>query len=239
MKSRSFYLEVNGLCIEVLQKKIKNMHLRIYPPDGSIRISVPWSLDEKSILRAISSRWEWIEQKRSRIIQCKSKPLPAYVSGESHFFQGKRYILRVVEQNRKQAVSLTNAGLEMSIRPGSDPQKRQKLLENWYRQQLRSQLHALLNYWEQILKTDVREWRIKKMKTRWGSCNIQAGRIWINLELAKRSRAALEYVLVHEMLHFYERLHSPRFYSLMDKYLPDWRQRSFDLRSSHDHYEQN
>jgi hypothetical protein len=146
------------------------------------------------------------------------------VTGESHYVQGRRYRLDVVEQNAPATVRLrNNTFLELRVRPGTDRQKREAVLAQWYRQQLRQQIPALIARWEPIIGVTVAEWGIKKMKTRWGTCNIQARRIWLNLELAKKPVACLEYILVHEMVHLLERQHNDQFRAYMDRFLPQWR----------------
>jgi predicted metal-dependent hydrolase len=146
------------------------------------------------------------------------------VSGENHYFLGQPYQLQVVEQDRPAKVFLQDsASILLSVRPGANIQQRAKILYDWYREQLRTLLPTLLEKWQIALGVTASDWGIKKMKTRWGTCNIRARRVWINLELAKKPIECLEYIVVHELLHLVERRHSERFHALMDKYLPTWR----------------
>jgi hypothetical protein len=146
------------------------------------------------------------------------------ITGESHYYRGRRYRLDVIEENRVPSVRLTNAtSIQMRVRPGFSRDKRKTVLDRWYRQYLQKQIPEIIAKWEPDIKVNVSEWRIKRMKTKWGSCNVNARRIWINLELAKKPDVCLEYVVVHEMIHLHERLHNAKFKAYMDKFIPRWR----------------
>ena len=146
------------------------------------------------------------------------------VTGESHYYQGRRYRLDVIEHDGPPSVRLVNnTAMALRVRPGTSPDRRESMLHEWYRKQLRQQLPPLLDKWQPKVGVTVAELRIKKMKTRWGRCNAEARRIWVNLELAKKPVLCLEYILVHEMVHFLERHHNERFKTLMDELMPSWR----------------
>jgi predicted metal-dependent hydrolase len=146
------------------------------------------------------------------------------VTGESHYVQGRRYRLSIVEHEGPPEVRFTkNTIMELRVRPGMSAHQREAVLQRWYREQLRAQIPPLIAKWEPALGVRVAEWGIRKMKTHWGTCNTAAGRIWINLELAKKQASCLEYVLVHEMVHLLERHHNECFKGLMDTYMPQWR----------------
>ena len=173
---------------------------------------------------AVISRLGWIRRKQAAFIKQDRQSRREFVTGESHYFAGRRYRLDVVEQDYPPKVWLpNNTKITLRVRPGSDRNTRESVLYRWYRQNLRSQLPALLEQWEPKLGVSVNEVRIKKMKTLWGSCNIEAKRIWLNLELAKKPESCLVYILVHEMVHLLERAHNARFRELMDAFLPQWR----------------
>ena len=146
------------------------------------------------------------------------------VSGESHYFLGRRYRLRVIEQQGKSTLILRNkAIMELHVRPESDAEQREKLLQDWYRAQLKALVPELLEKWRLLLDVEVTSWSIRKMKTKWGACNTQARRFWLNLELAKKPVQCIEYIIVHELTHLLERHHNDRFTALMDKHLSNWR----------------
>jgi predicted metal-dependent hydrolase len=142
------------------------------------------------------------------------------VGGESHYFLGRRYRLRVIEHDRPNNVILKgNSALILQVRPGTTRDKRQQVLNDWYRRHMKEIMPDLIEKWEPMIGVKVADWGVKKMKTRWGSCNIRDRRVWLNLDLAKKAPHCLEYVLVHEMVHLLERHHNDRFKS----FLPQWR----------------
>ena len=227
------YIEVSGIPVEVHRKPIKNLHVGVYPPSGRVRVAAPPHVDDEAVRLAIVARLKWIRRQRQSFADQPRQSQREMVTGETHYFQGKRYRLDVVEQTGAPGVLIAkNGALELIIRPGTDRAGRQRLLDRWYRDQLRSQIPELLGRWEKVLDRQVADWRIKRMKTRWGTCNIEAQRIWLNLELAKKSPRCLEYVLVHEMVHLLERRHNDRFRSLLDQFIPDWRLRRAELNQS-------
>ncbi len=146
------------------------------------------------------------------------------VRGESHYYLGKRYLLRVIEETGTARIVLRNRStMELHVQPGANAEQREQVLLRWYRRQLRALIPSLLENWSPRLGVEVAEWGIKKMKTKWGACNIDARRIWLNLELAKKPVLCLEYIVVHEMAHLLERHHNDRFIAIMDKVMPQWR----------------
>jgi hypothetical protein len=217
-------LEVNGISVEVVRKNIKNLHLAVYPPNGRVRVAAPLRLDDDAVRLAIVSRLGWIRKQQQRFEQQNRQSQREMVSGESHYFMGRRYRLNVIEHNAPATLRLTNnTTMELRIRPGSDRDKREAVLYRWYRRQLQELIPQLIARWEPELGVTVAEWGIKKMKTRWGTCNTNARRIWLNLELAKKPVSCLEYVVVHEMVHLLERHHNDRFKAYMDRFMPQWR----------------
>ena len=173
---------------------------------------------------AVISKLGWIHRQQARFAEQTRQSQREMVSGESHYFQGKRYRLQVVEENAPPRVILKgNTTLDLSVRLGTDAVKRERVLNEWYRRELKSLLPDLIIKWESVIGVQVADWGIKKMKTKWGTCNVTARRIWINLELAKKPPQCLEYILVHEMLHFLERHHNDRFKELMDRFMPQWK----------------
>ena len=217
------HIEVQGIPIEIVRKDIKNFYIGVHPPDGRVRASAPLQFDDDAVRIAIISHLKWIRQQQATFEQQHRQSEREFVAGESHYFRGKRYLLDVIEHDAPPKVSLpNNKKIILSIRPGSDRDAREAAIHRWYRQQLRTELPLLLEKWEPTLGVSVNEVRIKRMKTLWGSCNVEAKRIWLNLELAKKPESCLVYILVHEMVHLLERAHNDRFRKLMDKFLPQW-----------------
>ena len=230
MSTRNHYIKVSDLSVEVVRKDIKNLHVGVYPPHGRVRVAAPYRLDDEAIRLAIISRLGWIRRQQSSFIAQERQSKREMVTGESHFFHGRRYRLNVVENAGRPSVRIANnTTLELKVRPDTNHAKRLELLECWYRRQLRDQIPDLIASWEPVVGKEVSEWRIRKMKTRWGSCNIEARRIWLNLELVKKPISCLEFVLVHEMVHLLERKHNERFRDLMDQFMPDWNMRRDEL----------
>ena len=210
--------------MDVVRKDIKNLHLAVYPPNGRVRIATPLLVDDEAVRLAVISRLAWIKRQRTKFAEQERQSEREYVSGESHYFQGNRYLLNVIYHNAPPRVDIRNkTKMDLFVRPGSDTAQRKRVLTSWYRNQLKSQSPPLVVKWESILSIRVFEWGVKQMKTKWGSCNIEAHRIWLNLELVKKPVHSLEYIAVHEMVHLLERHHNDRFTELMDKFLPTWR----------------
>lgn len=208
----------------VRRKPIKNLHLAVLPPDGLIRVSAPDHMSDNAILMLLAMRIPWINKQRAKF-QGQSRQTPRkYVSGESHYFWGKRYILEVVHENEPMGVSVKGKKkLILQVPVKSTIKKRDEVISAWYRRELRKEAEKQIDKWQDKLGVQVNNLGIKKMKTRWGTCNYKAGRIWLNLELAKKPVEFTEYVVVHELLHLIEKNHSERFVKLLTQYLPKWR----------------
>jgi predicted metal-dependent hydrolase len=215
---------VNDLVIDVVRKKIKNLHLGVYPPNGRVRVAAPLHIDDEAVRLAVISRLAWIKRQQARFASQDRQSAREYVSGESHYYQGNRYLLDVIYQDAPPKVVLhSNTRLELHVRPGSDRSQRERVLLNWYRQQIKEAIPPLVAKWEALIGVEVAEWRVRQMKTKWGTCDIEQRRIWLNLELAKKSTRCLEYIIVHELVHLLERHHNDNFVALMDQFMPHWR----------------
>lgn len=224
MTTEQHQIEVHGILVEIVRKDIKNLHLAVYPPNGRVRVAVPLRIDDEAVRLAVISRLGWIRRQQQQFEQQERQSQREIVTGESHYVQGRRYRLNVIEHDGPPAIHLpNNTTMELRVRPGTSRDKREAVLHRWYRQRLREQIPGLLAKWEPKVGVSVAEWGIKRMKTRWETCNIAARRIWLNLELAKKPAACLEYILVHEMVHLLERHHNDRFRELMDRLMPQWR----------------
>jgi predicted metal-dependent hydrolase len=217
-------LVIGGMPVEVRRRDIRNLHVGVYPPMGRIRVSAPLRLSAEAVRLAVVTRLAWIRRQQKSFRAQARQTRRDIVSGESHYFLGRRYRLRVRETEARPEVRLRGAStLELSVRPGSDISAREAVLARWYRERLRELIPPLLAKWEGRAGRRAAEVRIKKMKTRWGSCNAPVRRIWLNLELVKKPPQCLEYILVHELVHFRVREHNQRFIQLMDEMMPGWR----------------
>lgn len=215
---------VGGIAVEVVRKDIKNLHLGVYPPHGRVRVAAPLVVSDEAVRLAVIGKLGWIKHQKAKFAAQPRQSQREMVSGESHYFMGRRYRLRVYEQDAPAKVAIRGiASLDLFVRPGTSAEKREAVLQRWYRAQLMALIPPLLEQWQAQLGVAVAAWGVKKMKTKWGSSNVEARRVWLNLELAKKSPQCLEYVIVHELLHLLERKHNEHFLSLMDKFLPQWR----------------
>jgi len=233
MTTERSHIEVSGIPVEIRRKPVKNLHVGVYPPNGKVRVAAPPHLDDESVRLAIVSRLTWIRRQRQGFARQQRQSAREMVTGESHYYEGRRYRLNVVEGSGNPRVRLANnSTLELQVPPGTGRAGRQEVLDRWYRRRLKHRVPDLLDRWEPVVGVKVADCRVKRMKTRWGSCNIKARRVWLNLELVKKDPACLEYILVHEMVHLLERHHTDRFRSLMDQFMPDWRLRRDELNEA-------
>ncbi len=216
---------VEDITIEIERKKIKNLHLRVYPPDGRVSVSAPARFSDDMLRSFVESKIEWIRKHQDRIgrRQRNAQAPCEFVSGEVHFFNGSGYKLELIEQDAKPHVVIEGGSLKLYVRPGAYAEKRKAVMDEFYRAQLKQLLPGIIDKWEKVIKVKVDDFGIKKMKTKWGTCNRKARRIWINLELAKKPPECLEYIVVHEMVHLIERHHNSVFYGYMDQFLSQWR----------------
>jgi predicted metal-dependent hydrolase len=211
--------------LEIVQKKIKNIYFRIYPSKERIVISVPVHLDEKTLNNAILSKKEWILKQIQRGgIAAKPDLIKTYTTGEDILFKGQTFCLRVNHLTFRSRVCVADDyNIDLFIKSQTNFHDRERIINTWYRKELKKSIGRLVDKWQDILGVTVNEFGVRKMKTRWGSCNINAKRIWLNLALIKLARPFLEYVVVHEMVHLLERKHNARFKGFMDQFIPDWR----------------
>jgi predicted metal-dependent hydrolase len=217
MNTESHDLTINGLPVSIVRKAIKNLHLGVYPPYGRVRVAVPLAVTDEAVRLAVVGKLGWIKRQRARFKAQPRQSAREMVRGESHFL-GTRYRLRVIQHDGAPRVVLRNrSAMELYVRPGKTAEQRERVLHWWYRQQLKELIPPLLKKWQSALGIQVADWRIKKMKTKWGTCSVDARRIWLNLELAKKPVQCLEYIVVHELVHLIERHHNDRFV------LPQWR----------------
>jgi predicted metal-dependent hydrolase len=225
MSTASAYLTVAGIGVDVVYKDIKNLHIGVYPPVGRVRVAAPRRLDDDQVRLALVKRLPWIKGERERLLATERQSQREMITGESHYVWGNRYRLKVVTRGGRGHAELDRDRLVLYVAEEASAERRRKLLEGWYRERLREAILAVIPKWESVMGVRVSRWTVRRMKTKWGSCNRESGHIWFNLELAKKSPDCLEYITVHEMTHLLERGHGRRFTSLMDGFMPDWRAR--------------
>jgi predicted metal-dependent hydrolase len=217
-------LLVQDIEMELVRKDIRTLRIRVYASDGRIRLSAPRHMGEAALRRFVEDRLPWIRQKRALFASRPAAGGRDLATGDTAHYEGRPYRLIVAEGRGRQSVECgADGSLTLAVRPRSTPESRERLLYAWYRARLVEKLPALAGKWERAIGVSASSWGIKRMKTRWGSCNTGAKRIWLNLELATKPNECLEYVVVHELVHLLERSHDARFKSLMDGFLPEWR----------------
>jgi len=223
-------ISISNIKIDIVRKNIRNIHLAVYPPTGRVRIAAPLSVSNDSIRLFAISKFGWIKRNQRKFDGQERMPQREYKQRESHYFLGKRYLLNIIEKDEAPRVILKNkTSIDLYIRPDTTIIKRHEIMNEWYRAELKNQIPPIVEKWERVLKVNINDWHIKQMKTKWGSCNIEKKRIWLNLELAKKPEQCLEYIVMHEMVHLLERHHNERFIYYMDTYLPNWKQLKTEL----------
>lgn len=257
-----YRIAIADIDVEVRPKQIKNLHIGVYPPDGHVRVSAPMRLDADAVRLALVTRVPWIRRRRAEFRNQPRQTERLYVSGESHYYLGRRYRLEVITsgvtdcapaadvpagaaevsetaakrpkktRSRTNDASIHGDTIRLTAPPHADQSVRERIVLRWYREQLTEVVESLRGRWEAAIGVAADEVRIRKMKTLWGSCNPTARRVWLNLELAKKPTRCIEYVIAHELIHLLERHHNDRFRRLMDRFMPDWRVRRDELNAA-------
>jgi predicted metal-dependent hydrolase len=224
-------IEVAGLSVELVRKPIKNLHIGVYPPAGHIRVAAPPAISTDAVRVAIVTRLGWIKRKQSEFAGQAREPERLFVSGETHYVFGKPCRLSVRASDRPvHRVYLEGTDRLVLMAPDlATPSQKGQWVSNWYRKNLKEKAGPKIAFWANRLCVPEPRWGIRLMVTKWGSCNPDRGRIWLNLDLAKKPLTALDYVILHEMAHFVSRHHDEAFMSLLDRHMPTWRQVRADL----------
>jgi len=216
-------LQLGDIAVDVVLKDIKNIHLSVNPPKGRVRISAPSRLSLDTIRVFAISKLDWIRQQQRKLREQERETPREYLDRESHYVWGGRYLLKVIEGDCAPAVELKHRHMNLRVRPNTSDEKKQALVEEWYRVQLRQVVPTLIAKWEPLLRVKVARFFVQQMKTKWGSCNHAAKSLRLNTDLAKKPRECLEYIVVHEMLHLLEPTHNNRFMSLMEQFMSNGR----------------
>ena len=213
---------LGNIAVDVVLKDIKNVHLSVYPPLGKVRISAPSRMKVDTIRLYAISKLDWIKQQQKKLREQERETPREFLGRESHYVWGKRYLLEVVEKDSAPTIKLMHSKIRLQVRSGSDEDKKQEILDAWYRDQLKAAIPPLVAKWEPLLNVRVNGFIVRRMKTKWGSCSPGLRTIRINTELAKKPPECLEYITVHEMIHLLEPTHNNRFVTLMNKFMPTW-----------------
>jgi len=224
---------ISNLMVDTVKKDIKNIHLGVYPPYGRIRVSAPLKTTDETIRLFVLSKISWIKKQQQKFLKQERQTQREYVVGESHYFFGKRYRLNIIYTDDKPKIEIKRkTHINMYIKPHTTPKQREVIFEKFHRSEIEKLIPVLLGKWQKRVGVKPKEVRIKKMKTKWGTCNTKNGRIWLNLELAKKPLHCIDYVFVHELLHFIEKNHSEKFIDLLESVLPHWQSNKDELNES-------
>jgi predicted metal-dependent hydrolase len=215
-------IQLGDIGVDVIRKAIKNVHLSVHPPTGRVRIAAPARMSLDTVRVFAIAKLPWIKKQQRKLREQERETLREYIDRESHYVWGTRYLLKIVEGYQPASVELNHGRMILRVRPGADRAKRQAVVEEWHREQLRKIVPPLIKKWERLMGVRVRRFFVQRMKTKWGSCNDRAGSIRLNTDLARKPRECLEYIVVHEMVHLVESTHNARFMALMNQYMPKW-----------------
>jgi predicted metal-dependent hydrolase len=221
-------IELDGITIDVVRKRIKHVHLSVHRTRG-VRISAPLRASLDAIRLFATSKLDWIRKHQARLQAHAPELRPRYVDRETHLVWGSAYSLEVIEEEAAPSVQVRDAALTLRVRPGADCATRAAVVGGWYRQQVTAEVPALIRKWEPRLSVAVSGFSVRRMTTRWGTCNVRRRSIRLNAELARKPRECLEYVVVHEMVHLIEPSHNARFTGLLDRFMPEWRHHRAEL----------
>ena len=211
------------IAVDVVMKDIKNIHLSVYPPTGRVRISAPLRMKLDTIRVYAITKLGWIKSQQQKLRTQERETPREYLERESHYVWGKRYLLKIEEQDAAPGIELKHNKMILRIRPATSQEKKQEILEAWYREQLKAALPLLIAKWELLMGVKVGQFFVQKMRTKWGGCSRDTGNIRLNTDLAKKPPECLEYIVVHELAHLLEPTHNARFIALMDQFMPKWK----------------
>lgn len=222
-------IQLGDIMIAVNRKAVKNVHLSVHPPAGHVTLVVPTET-RLEVARAYAiSKLGWVRDQRAKLLSQARETPRRFIERESHYLWGRRYLLTVEYQEATPTVILDHKRMVLTIRPDSNTKRRAEVIHNWHKKVLHEAVPPLIAKWERTLKVKVTAYFLQRMKTKWGSCNHNAGHIRLNTELVKKPKDLLEYVIAHEMVHLIEPTHNDRFVSILDEHYPTWREARAEL----------
>jgi predicted metal-dependent hydrolase len=218
-------IQLGDIAVDVMRKDIRNVHLSVHPPTGRVRIAAPARMNLDTIRVFAITKLRWIRRQQDKLQEQERETPREYLDRESHYVWGRRYLLAVMESDRPPSIDIDHNRIVLRVRPGTDRSRRETLMEQWYRERVKTAAPALAAKWERLMGVKVRRIFVQRMKTKWGSCNHRSGTIRLNTDLAKKPRECLEYIIVHEMAHLLGSTHNENFRALMDQFMPRWESR--------------
>lgn len=222
-------IQIGEIAISVTRKDVKHVHLSVYPPHGRVTLVAPLAT-RLEVARAYAvSKLGWIRAQQEKLYNQARETKRRFITRESHYLWGRRYLLTVQELDAKPSVSQDHRRVTLTVRSGSSEIVRAKVMHEWHKALLHEVVPRMIHKWEKQLGVTVGAYFLQRMKTKWGSCNPKAGHIRLNTELVKKPKDLLEYVVVHEMIHLIEPTHSERFLALLAEHFPAWREARAEL----------
>lgn len=225
-------IQIADISVEIVKKKIKNMHLSVLPPDGKVRVSAPLSMSDDAVAMFVRTKLGWIRKQQAKFEAQPRQSEREYVSGETLYVWGRQYFLQVEYSYKGNALVLDGNKAILTVRKESTAKQREAFVNEWYRSLLKAEVEKYLPKWEKITGLYCSSWQSKYMTTRWGTCNTNTRKIWLNLQLAKKPVECLEYVILHELAHLKVKDHSAEFVGILDQHMPYWRELRKQLNDS-------
>lgn len=216
---------------ELLRKDIKNLHISVYPPTGTIRVSAPFAFDTTKIELSLIRKISWIRKQRKALKEQQRQTARRAISGEDYYLNGKRLQLFVKNGGKRGRIEVNGSKLFLFIDKNSSEEARLRCIDRWYRNLLENEINLLVPKFMAETGIIVKSWKTRKMKARWGSFHRSTQEIVINTELIKKNSSCLKYVIIHELIHTIEPTHNANFIALMDLHLPTWRSVKRNLNS--------
>ncbi|CAB3852265.1 hypothetical protein LMG26684_02140 [Achromobacter mucicolens] len=224
-------IRVGEVDIDITFKAVKNVHLSVRPPEGTVTLVAPTGTRLEVARTFAISKLRWIRQQRAQLKNQAREAPRQFVTRESHYVWGRRYLLEVVERDAPPVVKMDHRRITLYVRPGTDAGRRKAVYQAWQRSLLHQVIPDFIDQWERRIGVKVEGYFLQRMKTKWGSCNNLRAHIRLNTELVKKPRDLLEYVIVHEMIHLIEPTHNERFIALLDKHYPAWREARAEINA--------
>lgn len=217
-------ITISGIDIEIVKKNIKNMHLYVKPPLGKVIVSAPIRVSNKSIENFVRLNIGWVKEQQEKYINQPRMTERRCISGETYYIWGKQYFLEFRDSIHKY-LKFDGDKIILGMKASSTIEQREIFMHEEFRKILNKQLERLVPKWEKTTGLYCDEYKTKYMTTRWGTCNSKAKRIWINLQMVEKPIECLEYIILHELIHLKISNHGTAFCDMMDKFMPEWKNR--------------
>ena len=209
--------------IQIIKKDIKNITLKV-KPTCEVILTAPLLTTNEHIAYILKKRKDWISKKIAFYQENYKPQMKEYISGENVKYLGRNYRLKIL-QSEDECVKLQRGYIQIFIKDKDDFEKKKRLLNKWYLLKSENYFKKIIAKYSSVVNVDVKNIRIRQMKTRWGSCNSAKSYINLNSELIKKPSNAIEYVIFHELAHLIHPNHSREFYNYLSNYMPDWKKR--------------